>query len=1507
MGGKTGTSTSSTTIPDDVIARYDSVNSQAQTAAQTPFQQYSTDPNSFVAPLNSTQQSGIQNTNNYANYAQPNINQATGMVNSSYDDAVGLYNQSNQTFNNYANQSQGAMQNALANEYNGMSQANNYYSGAQSTLNYGYNTGNQLLSSAISPTTSAYSNGLAGTQAAYNPLNAGYAQGQSALNSAYNPAYAGYAQGLAGTGAAYDTSSQAYGSGLAGTQAALSPANSAYTSGINGTNAAGNTINQANTAGNYYNSLAYNPIANATGQSSQLNNAAVGLTGQGLGQASGYNNMAGSLIGAGAQAVNPSQLNQSAINQYMNPYMNDVVSSQMALMNQQNQQQQNQLTGNAVASGAFGGDRAGVAQANLAQQQGLANNSVLSGLLSSGYNTALNTAEGQQAIGLSAGQANRSALQNAEQQAAGLGSQVFGQNLAAGQQLSNIGQNAYSQNIGQGQALAGLGQNAYNYNMGAGQAQAQLANQGYNMGMGLSQNEMANAQQQYAMGQGQAQMEAGLGQQAFNMGQQQSSTLSNLGQAQYNMGQSDASTQAALANQQYSMGIGEGQALSSLGQAQNNMSVNTANAQTNVGQNYFQDQNSVSNLQNQQAQQLAALGQSAAGVQQATAAGLFNSGQSAATNLANLGLQGQQAGLSGAQAQMAAGQVQQQTQQAGLTALYNQFLQQQSYPFQTAQFLANIAEGTGSLSGSTTTSQYPMALAASGGRVGRASGGGLGDAADYRQHFANAGVVNTSQGLIDPYTYSMLLQAQEQQYANTPFGQAGLYGATPSSMPGKSGYVPQPTSSGAMRLLQGPQTVKSQDPGLLSEALKLESAANGAQGAYAGLGKALDWVNNKVTSTASQTPDLNSIFNASNDNSGTGNNLTFGLGGAARSHFASGGLNSGDDDVIPYGTGTGMQGLDIPDKSRTPQQLQGASNSLTHPGSNSTLGDLAKIGGAVGGLGSLASGVGAGVSNLLAFLALSSGGRAHRAGGGSIGDGFVDPDTGDGLTIDDPVVERKKLADAVSLSPSAGMYGRGLGAGASQFKPVAVENPTPPVAGLNPPSPAPIPDAPAKDSTPASYVAPSGGQPPADAGSGLGAAMPNIGDSISNMGKGAASWAKNNQDWLYPLTQFIGGMHGAYRLGPAIVGGIGAAGKAEQDIQNQEIERQSAAAHIGQTNVGTANSATSVTPYGLVRTVIDPTTGQPRRVTQAEYEDMTKKFGKEPLAYLGGGSDGSINGAPTNFPKLIENAAAPQGNNQGSSGPISIPGHPDVNYDGLSKATAAKETGYNGNPSYASLQDRSNSYYKDTNASYDTAIKSGQLTGQLASEIADLEHSKGLGVAGSYYTDRAGVARLGNTLSNFVGADPHYFGDGDDHDTIIHKLAGLRSQAMTSDAGQHAYAAVEQALTLTPNGNMSPGAAADLTASILTGRQQDVDRKYHMDQYMADSPANTAIGASADFARTNSDKYQQDRLALKQLIMNHPDNFKDLMNGNYTPQQIQKALSQGKYDPSLYRYFTQAR
>lgn len=80
----------------------------------------------------------------------------------------------------------------------------------------------------------------------------------------------------------------------------------------------------------------------------------------------------------------------------------------------------------------------------------------------------------------------------------------------------------------------------------------------------------------------------------------------------------------------------------------------------------------------------------------------------AGQQIAGLGTGATQTALQAGQALLGAGTAEQQTQQAGLSALYNQFLQERGYPFQVAQFLANIAMGTGALSGSTTTTQQPV-------------------------------------------------------------------------------------------------------------------------------------------------------------------------------------------------------------------------------------------------------------------------------------------------------------------------------------------------------------------------------------------------------------------------------------------------------------------------------------------------------------------------------------------------------------------------------------------------------------------------------------------------------------------------------------------------------------------------------------------------------------------------------------------------------------------------------
>lgn len=78
----------------------------------------------------------------------------------------------------------------------------------------------------------------------------------------------------------------------------------------------------------------------------------------------------------------------SGVQSYMNPYMQNAMSATAAQMNNINQQEQNKLTGNAISSGAFGGDRGKIAQSALMGQQNLALGNVLANMANTGYNSA---------------------------------------------------------------------------------------------------------------------------------------------------------------------------------------------------------------------------------------------------------------------------------------------------------------------------------------------------------------------------------------------------------------------------------------------------------------------------------------------------------------------------------------------------------------------------------------------------------------------------------------------------------------------------------------------------------------------------------------------------------------------------------------------------------------------------------------------------------------------------------------------------------------------------------------------------------------------------------------------------------------------------------------------------------------------------------------------------------------------------------------------------------------
>ena len=141
------------------------------------------------------------------------------------------------------------------------------------------------------------------------------------------------------------------------------------------------------------------------------------------GMAQPYFAQAGQYAQQGAAPV--ANISGADIQRYQNPFQQSVIDATLGNINEADQRQQQMIKSNAAMSGALGGDRQAVAQAELARQQGLARNQTLAGLQSQGYSQALSAAQSQQQ--------NQQANAQRAAQAAG----IYG-NLGAGAQQAQL-------------------------------------------------------------------------------------------------------------------------------------------------------------------------------------------------------------------------------------------------------------------------------------------------------------------------------------------------------------------------------------------------------------------------------------------------------------------------------------------------------------------------------------------------------------------------------------------------------------------------------------------------------------------------------------------------------------------------------------------------------------------------------------------------------------------------------------------------------------------------------------------------------------------------------------------------------------------------------------------------------------------------------------------------------------------------------------------------------------
>jgi hypothetical protein len=277
------------------------------------------------------------------------------------------------------------------------------------------------------------------------------------------------------------------------------------------------------------------------GMAGQLTQAGAGYTPQqmmaadagpaSLSGAMGYGAAMGQASSAGQAALaNAAMANMGNINQYMNPFTQQVIDASMSDLEKARQRAAQQVGQQAQAARAFGGSRQGVAEA--LSNQGFAEQAgrTISGLRAQGFDTASSLMQQDLARQQQAGLSNQAALNQMAQFNAGQGQQMTLANLGALNQAGQFGAASSNQ-----AALANQAARNQMAQFNAQQLQAsRLANQ--QAGLQGAQFRLSAANQLGQMGQAQtgadlmaAQTAMGLGGARQQFAQQQMDAARNLG------------------------------------------------------------------------------------------------------------------------------------------------------------------------------------------------------------------------------------------------------------------------------------------------------------------------------------------------------------------------------------------------------------------------------------------------------------------------------------------------------------------------------------------------------------------------------------------------------------------------------------------------------------------------------------------------------------------------------------------------------------------------------------------------------------------------------------------------------------------------------------------------------------------------------------------------------------------------------------------------------------------
>ena len=224
---------------------------------------------------------------------------------------------------------------------------------------------------------------------------------------------------------------------------------------------------------------------------------------------------------------------------------------------------------------------------------------------------------------------------------------------------------------------------------------------------------------------------------------------------------------------------------------------------------------------------------------------------------------------------------------------------------------------------------------------------------------------------------------------------------------------------------------------------------------------------------------------------------------------------------------------------------------------------------------------------------------------------------------------------------------------------------------------------------------------------------------------------------------------------------------------------------------------------------------------------------------------------------------------------------------------------------------------KQATDSYNNAAFNQQAVNTQFGAASGLAGNPDIGTPGAWGDVRAQAISAANTLARMAGFPDANINNADTFNQLLVKSGNLAALGMSPQSIE----ALQTGLGTQPNAKMTPQAIGEIEATILTNRQQAIDRYGFYQNYSADpnNAAHTIVHAPQAFNQTYGQNYGVEHAYLKALTMGTDVNGKPdpliaqaakvIGSGQYTQEQIQQVLNSafgGKVPPQLSRYFVNA-